>query len=103
MLAGRRPPEALRAEPTEPPELWRLWVPGWVRVGEAEGARGRRTGEWERCRAPEEGALGGRCCRSAAGAGGGGGRDMVCGGIWVRGLGFASLTANGRPCGGWGI
>lgn len=63
MLPEKRA-DADRTELKEAPELCRDrdMSPG---VGDAEGARGRRTGEHDRCRAPEDLAFGGRCERDS--------------------------------------
>ena len=98
MLPGSRP-DALREEETEPPELCRCCAAvGVVLVGEAEGARGLRTGEHDMCLAPDDGARGGRCCLSDAACGGGGG-----GGSCVWAFMLKSWTTEGWAWRGCGI
>jgi hypothetical protein len=65
-------PEALRADATDPLELWRECAV--VGVGGTDGCRVLRIGEHDKCRAPEDGARGGRCRSVVGGIGGGGGR-----------------------------
>lgn len=63
-------PEALRADATDPFELWReCAVAG---VGGMDGWRVLRIGEQDKCRAPEDGARGGRWRSDVGGIGGGG-------------------------------